>query len=83
MRAKMPRKLTPQRKSATPSPLYKKAIIQSGIRCERRSAMPPPIITAITAQDEALKKCQNGSRSSSRARIRPVCLRTRREKTKK
>ena len=44
--------------------------------------MPPPIITAITAQDDALKKCQKGRRSSARARIRPVCFRTSREKTK-
>jgi hypothetical protein len=44
--------------------------------------MPPPIITAITAQDEALKKCQKGSRSSARARIRPVCFATSREKTR-
>ena len=45
--------------------------------------MPPPIITAITTHDEALKKSQTGSRSSGRARIRPVCLRTSREKTRK
>jgi hypothetical protein len=29
--------------------------------------MPPPIIAAIAAHDEALKKCQKGSLSSARA----------------
>ena len=45
--------------------------------------MPPPIITAITTQDEGLKKSQKGSRSSGLARIRPVCFRTSGEKTRK